>query len=246
MGAEPQTSVQRDGAHRVIESGEVFFSLLKELAIVVLVLLFIVSPGVLKKRLKAAGVTQLDLGVVKADIADDDSKKAASVVSNVQQQADEIKSTLADIAKRYPAAASDVSALRDRVGDLQSQANSADKSLKASLLSQQEIVQQVSPQAVASSGWLYMGEVDETKTKWTGVGAKCVDPSRSTNFAKGDKFTVTTSVFLHGNPPAGQWHTAGDVAAAAPAQTQFEVLDSDYSGAKTGGFFLWLKVSRVP
>jgi len=129
---------------------------------------------------------------------------------------------------------------------LKSQATSAEESLKTSLLSQQAIIQKAVPQLAETIGWMYSGQVDESKKAWAGVGAKNISPVPPVpDFQPGQTFTVTSDVYLHSNPPGGSWHAQGDVVSVLKQGDRVQIVEVDTnSHAKMGGWFIWLRVKH--
>jgi hypothetical protein len=123
---------------------------------------------------------------------------------------------------------------------LQNQADTADQTLRNSLLNQQQILKEVAPQALTpdTTGWLLLGQVDEEKQKWFGEGAKNAPSTLDPVIREGTRFTLPRTTYLYGDA-ATDHHFEGPILSALPAGTQVEVLAGpDYSDAIRGGYFI--------
>jgi len=237
------------GFHRFVCLCDDILALGKDFAIVLFVVLFLFWGSFLRDKLGALGISKLgpiELGEVQKSNAQ--SKAAASQVDALQQKLADIESRLTDVDPHNPSAPTQIAALKGEIGALKSQATSAEESLKTSLLSQQAIIQKAAPQLAETVGWMYAGQIDELKRSWAGIGARNISPvPPSPDFHPGQIFTVTSDVYLHSSPPGGSWHTQGDVAGVLKQGDRVQVVELDTSShAKTGGWFVWLRVKHLP
>ena len=231
--------------HRFVGFCDDVLGLAKDLAILLFVVLFFFEGPYLRQKLDDLGIAEL--GPIKLKEVQDsheEAKAAASQVNTLQQQIADVETKLGEISVHNPTASREINPLRTEVAALKSQASSAEQSLKTTLLSQQEILQKAVPQSVQTEGWLYVGQVDESRKSWSGVGAKNISPVPSTpDFRSGQTFALTSDAYLHNTPPGGNWHAQGDVAAVLKQGSSVQVTDVDMnSHAKAGGWFVWLKV----
>jgi hypothetical protein len=244
MAEGPQPTA---GFHRFVGLCDDVLALGKDFAIVLFVVLFLFFGTYLRQKLDALGITKLgpiELGEVQKSNAQ--SKVAASQVDVLQQKLTDIESRLSEVNPHNPGAPTQIAALKGEIGALKSQATSAEESLKTSLLSQQDIIQKAVPQLAETIGWMYSGQVDESKKAWAGVGAKNISPVPPVpDFQPGQTFTVTSDVYLHSNPPGGSWHTQGDVVSVLKQGDRVQIVEVDTnSHAKMGGWFVWLRVKH--
>ncbi len=235
------------GFHRFVGLCDDVLALGKDFAIVLFVVLFLFFGPYLRQKLDALGITKLgpiELGEVQKSNAQ--SKVAASHVDVLQQKLSDIESRLSEVDPHNSSAPTQIAALKGEIGALKSQATSAEESLKTSLLSQQDIIQKAVPQLAETIGWMYSGQIDESKKAWTGVGAKNISPVPPVpDLHPGQTFIVTSDVYLHSDPPGGNWHTQGDVASVLKQGDRVQIVEVDTnSHAKMGGWFVWLRVKH--
>lgn len=229
--------------HVVLDLSNDALELVKKLAIIIFILLFLFYGGFLRKRLDDLGFTITEVPIKLEDVkkSNEKAKAAASDVDVLKQKLGDLQSILAALESHNIGAATEFSPLKTEIASLQAQANSADANLKASLIDQQNLIRKVTPQSVESDGWLYVGQVDESKTKWAGIGEKNIS-LQTPLFPEGELISLTGNVYLHGAPARGGWHTQGDVTSAVPSGSSVQIIDTDYSHANAGGWFVWLKV----
>jgi hypothetical protein len=231
--------------HHFVGFCDDFLGLAKDLAILLFVVLFFFKGPFLRQKLDDLGVAELGpIKLKEVQNSHEEAKNAASKVSTLQQQIADFEIKLKEVSTRNPAAAKDIDPLKGEVADLKSQASSAEQSLKTTLLSQQEILQKAVPQSVQTEGWIYAGQVDESKKAWSGVGPKNISPAPpAPEFHSGQIFSLAADAYLHSAPPGGTWHAQGEVAAVLKQGDRVQVSDVDMnSHAKSGGWFVWLKV----
>lgn len=234
------------GVHKVVGLCDDILALAKDFAIVLFVLLFLFDGPFLLKKLNDAGI--VEIGPVKLAAVENSNrqtKAAASSVDGLQQKIADIEAKIADVSANNPSARKEIGPLTDDIAVLKSQASSADQTLKTTLLSQQDILRSAAPQSVESAGWIYAGQVDESKKSWAGVGPKNIASSSSPEIHPGQTLTVTTDVYLRGSSSTGKWHDQGDVVGVVKQGDQVQVTDVDTSPAKSGGWFVWLRVKRL-
>lgn len=226
-------------------------TLLRETVIVVVILLFFFWTSLFKNLASDMGITKIDVAGVELTLAQsgDQTKKAAGQVAQVKQQLDSVGEQLEQLMKdaKAPEITAKVSSLSATVHTLQDQTDAADQTLKSSLLNQQQILKAVAPQAPSpdTTGWLYLGQVDEEKRTWFGDGAKNAPTTLDLVVKPGNRFTVPRTAYLYADAASGH-HFEGAILSALPADSLVEVLAGpDYSHAIRGGYFIWVKVKRV-
>jgi len=239
------------GFHKFVGFCDDILAVAKDFAIVFFVVLFLFFGPFLRKKFEDVGWKITELGPIKLEEvqkSNQEAKAAASNVDSIQQKIADLEAKMSELSSQNPSAGREINPLKTEVAALKSQASYAQQSLKTTLLSQQDILQKAAPQSVETAGWMYVGQVDESKKGWAGVGAKNISPVPATpEFQPGQTFSVTSDVYLHSSPPGGSWHAQGDVAAVLRQGDRVQVTDVDTSShAKTGGWFVWLKVKRLP
>ena len=234
--------------HKIVGHCDDILELAKDVAIILLVVLFLFDGPYLRTKLDAVGISEIGpIKLAEVEKSNQQAKAAASSVDGLQQKITDLESKLAEVSAHDPGAEKAISPLRSEIAALKSQASSADQSLKISLLSQQEILRKAAPQSVESAGWIYAGQVDESKTSWAGVGSKNISPApASPEFHAGQTFSIASDAYLrNSSPSSGTWHTQGEIVGVLKQGDQVQVEDVDTSShAKSGGWFVWLKVKR--
>jgi hypothetical protein len=215
------------------------------------IFLFLFYTSLFKNFATNLGITKVDVAGVEVTLAQsgDQTKKAAEQVAQVKQQLDSVGEQLQQL-KKDPKASNigdKVSSLTATVQTLQDQTETADQTLRSSLLNQQQILKEVAPQTPSpdTTGWLFLGQVNEEKQEWFGEGAKNAPSTLDPVIKQGTRFTLPRTAYLYGDAATGH-HFEGSILSALPAGPQVEVLAGpDYSHAIRGGYFIWEKVKRV-
>ncbi|HEV3308705.1 MAG TPA: hypothetical protein VGZ91_19845 [Candidatus Sulfotelmatobacter sp.] len=240
---------EKVGLHKAVGICDDFLELAKDIGILALVIVFLIlfffHGKYLRQKLHDAGIALheagiSDLGPIKLEAleaSNTEDKKSAKAVDSLEQQITQLESKFAELAVKDPSTAEAITALKTQVA-------TADRALKTSLLSQQQILNSA-PDSVEPVGWIYVGQVNETRTSWAGIGAKNISPvPPAPKFQVGQTFSVTSDIYLRsgGNPSAEDWHAQSKIEAVLRQGEKVEFLNADYSHAKAGGWFLWLKV----
>ena len=240
-----ETESKRSGWLRgAVDFSNEFLDLFKNFAIVLFIVLFLFFGGFLREKLDDAGFKITEVGPFKLEDvkkSNEQAKAAASNVDVITQKLVDLESKLTEAESRNPGIGAEIGPLKSDVASLQAQAKSADATLKTSIIAQQDLIQKATPLPSETIGWIYVGQVDESRTNWAGRGAVNLS-TKAPSFQAGQVITLSADVYLHSSPATGGWHTQGDVTEVLPALSTAEVVDSDFSHAKTGGWFVWLKV----
>jgi hypothetical protein len=217
--------------------------LLREVAIVVVLCLLFFSPRLFDTMLARVGISKLS-----TPLGDIDISGAGNAVSTIDrglsdsvERLQQIQNSLRDAQSK-----SDIGKVADYLQGLEQQAQTTDKTIKDEVLNRQTTLAQSSQQSTKTPGWLFVGHVDESKTRWSGEGAKNI-PSGLTpaQLTAGSKFSVSAAVYLRDDVPSGN-HIAGKVVGVVPANGQVQVAEApEYSSAIAGGYFCWVKVQPL-
>jgi hypothetical protein len=227
-------------------------TLLREIVIILLIVGLVFWTDYFREVAQKLGLKGVDVAgiALSLDESQTATKTAAGDVSNLQQQVNQLASRLQSLqdAAKGTKLSSEVDSFVSLVTNLSDRTNAADQSLSSSLVKQQQVLNEASPasSAAATIGWIFLGQVDESKTAWGGEGARTISPSVDpAAIQKGTVITLENSTFLYGDAKSGH-HFEGPVLSALPRGAQVSVLDNpDYSHAIRGGYFVWVKVSRV-
>jgi seryl-tRNA synthetase len=223
-------------------------SALRDSVLFLLFLLLLFAPGTIKTRLADAGFT-------KASIAgfewESQIKSAAAETRTIGQTVEQAGDNYDKLIERLNTLERQVtdSTVRATVKDIgevaeasRTDLSTADRALKRSLATQQEIVAQISPSSVAESGWIFLGKVTEDKSAWASGRPQTVG-SATARLSPGTPLTVRDDVYLRADAPSAARASAAILGVAKVGDT-VEVVETDYSHARGGGWFVWAKVRR--
>jgi hypothetical protein len=212
--------------------------LLKEICIVALFCMLFFAPDTFKSLLTRIGISK-----VSTVFGDIDVSTAGGTVSTLNHglgesidRLQQIQSTSSD-----PQAKNDVSKVTDYLKDLQQQAQSADETIKSSIVTQQAAAEQASPHLAKPPGWIYLGNVDKDQTHWTGDTSKNVVPaSLSPKLTAGQKFNVAVTAYLRDS------NVKGKVIGVIRANDQVQVAATPVcTPSLSGGNVCWVKVQPL-
>jgi hypothetical protein len=217
-----------------------FFTLVKDVFVGLLVAALLLWPARLNDKLKAAGFTTGNFGVL--------SWSAQSTAQNVSQAKQDVQ----DGTNGLEALANDPKYAKDpRVRDIlaklkTSEANitSADATLKTTVAAQQSAAQPATATAApAVEGWILLGRIDQNKKQWVTENVN-VAGGKSYSAAVGQEFELSEAVYLRSASSPGQRAT-GAILSVLPAGSKIKVLELDdqSSHALGGGWFVWARVS---
>jgi hypothetical protein len=237
--------------HDLVEVTKDIATLLREALIIFVIVGILFWSSFFERKARDLGITKFDAGGMTIELAQaqNDTQKAATQVSAVQQQINDLSSQIQN--SEQPGKSGGKENLNALLAPLLRKTMDANESLTSSLLNQQQLSQKVAQnsgdgstfKAAPITGWVFLGQVDEAKTAWSGEGAQTVSGSVSPRFHKGEIISLTRPTLLYGEAESGH-HLEGGVIKALPQGAQLEVLSKnpDYSHAVRGGNFIWLKV----
>jgi hypothetical protein len=217
-----------------------FFTLVKDIFVGVLIAALLLWPTRLNDKLKAAGFTTGNFGVL--------SWSAQSTAQNVSQAKQDVQdgTTGLEALANDPKYAKDPR-VKDILGKLKtSEANitSADAMLKNTVAQQQSATQQQSPTtAPPTEGWIMLGRIDQDKKQWVTENVNLAGAT-AYSLAVGQELELSQSVYLRALSSPGQRAT-GAILSVLPAGSKVKVLELDdqSSHALAGGWFVWARVS---
>jgi hypothetical protein len=129
----------------------------------------------------------------------------------------------------------------DVLKDLQQQAQTADETIKSTLVTQQAASGQTAPSKVP--GWIFLGSVH--KDKQHRVGTSTVPSNLSPNLMLGEKFNLTTVTYLRATQPAAN-HAAGKVIGVVRANQQVDLMAAPMCQPTISGrYFCWVEVQPM-
>lgn len=223
-------------------------SALRDGVLLLVFMLLLFAPGMVKQRLVAAGFTEGSIAGFewRAQIqnASEQTKAAGQTVVQASQNYDALIERLDALQSKVsdPALKTEVKDIGEAAQSSRTELASADLALKRSLAAQQDVVSQIAPAAVTDAGWIYLGKVSEDKTSWASGSPQTV-ASVHAQLTAGDALSVRDDVYLRGDSASTSRATAPVLGVAKSGET-LHVLAVDYSHAKGGGWFVWVKVQR--
>jgi len=127
-----------------------FVTFLREGTIAVVLLLFLVLPGVMKSVLARAGFTSADVAGFKWELQQSaqQTQAASDTVAQLESKLSALKQQLDQISQNAsaPEVKAQISSLSQEVGKTQTETNSVHLSLQQSLATQKSVIQRVDPQ----------------------------------------------------------------------------------------------------
>lgn len=213
-----------------------FSVLLRELCIVALFCLLFFAPDTFKSLLTRIGISK-----VSTVFGDIDVSNAGGAVSSLNHGLSESIDRLQQIQSTDPQAKSDVAKVTDYLKDLQQQAQTADDTIKTTIVNQQAAAEQASPHLAKPPGWIFMGNVDKDQTHWTGDTSKNVVPANlPPKLTVGQKFNVATTAYLRDATVKGK------VLGVVRANEQVQVTAAPTcTPSIAGGNTCWVKVQPL-
>jgi hypothetical protein len=214
-----------------------FSVLLREICVVALFCLLFFWPDTFKTLLTRIGISK-----VSTVFGDIDVSETGGTVANLNRGLSDTITRLQQIqSSSAPTSKTDIQGVTDVLKDLQQQAQTADESIKSTLVSQQAASGATTSTKVP--GWIFIGSVDKDKQHW--VGTSTVPSTLSPNLTVGEKFNLTTATYLRATGPAAN-HAAGKVIGVVRASQQVDVIAPPVCQAEiSGGFFCWVEVQPL-
>jgi hypothetical protein len=111
-----------------------------------------------------------------------------------------------------------------------------DPNFKATIVS----ARRVAPDILPTSGWVYLGRVNEEKSKWFDKkSAKVIGPWP---IEVGDTLTLRDDVYVR-EKTADTSKSQSRITSMVKVGDKLQVVEIDFSHAKNGGFFVWAKAA---
>jgi hypothetical protein len=221
---------------------------LRETAIILLILAFIIFPKGLASRLQSVGIGNLEVAGIKIDVASVVKSKTASQSLAQQLKRDSVArdTVLGYLRELEQAAPAPLRAkLRQAASELEaSQRNAAavDSSLRRSIAVQDSVLAEVAPSQVAQEGWIFAGRVNEARTAWDSRSDRSIT-GKPPDIRPGNRVVTAGDVYLRDASQPLEHAQAPLLGVVGRGET-VEVVARDSSHARAGGWFLWAKVRR--
>jgi hypothetical protein len=247
MSAGP-TSLEKMRAEKVVSIVKDGLTAFRDLTVVTVFVLLLAFPSVVNNRLADAGITKLSGPGFEVQIADSSkqTKSAGLVISDLQAKLSDYGQRLDELSDRTKDAdiKSSIKQLWADVKASQTSAGVADSALKSSLLTQQQIMEQVAPARVEKSGWMFLGKTSQDKKEWAQGSPQTVLPVPA-DVSTGSTLKVRDDAYLREDAQP-EYHASARVLLVVRSGDSVQVTQPpDYSPAKGGGWFVWVKVKRL-
>ena len=223
-------------------------SALRDGVLIILFVLLIFAPTTIKDRLVSAGFTKGSIGGFEWEAQIKSAAEQTKTVGNTVGQATENYSRLierlSELEKKVtdPTVRAEVKNLGEVAETSRAELTTADRALKRSLATQQQVVAEIASSPVADSGWMFLGRVNEDKSAWYVNSPQTINPTPAPP-SLGARLTVRDDAYLRADGPSNARASAAILGVAKVGET-LRIDEVDYSHAKGGGWFVWAKVHR--
>jgi hypothetical protein len=235
----------KSGLERASSVAKDLIAISRDAILLILLLLLLLAPGTINSTLVKAGFTKGTIAGFEWEAQIRQSTEQTKAVGEAVSRADETYKTLIDRLAELERSASDpgvkrsISGLSVDARASQGELAVADRALKRSLATQQAIVEAVSPASVPAGGWLFLGKVNEGRDAWVD-GSPATIAGVAPAIARGSRLTVRDDAYWRADSAAGA-HASAPILSVARAGTVVVVDEVDYSHARGGGWFVWVR-----
>jgi hypothetical protein len=246
-------AVNESSINAILATTQSLFTVLRDVFLVILFVFLICLPKQLNSMLTQAGISTLNGGIFtwqqQAQQAATQSTNAAQANSAASDSLSDVKSALEAIASQSkdPAirkqATDDANLASGSITSLES----ANSSLARSVVTQENMVHSSGPgtesatSASASQGWVYVGKADPTHQHWAALPKPKI-ATVSPAVTVGQTVTFSDNVFLHADKAENQTFNQSAILGAVRAGSTATIAGLEYSHARAGGDFVWIKV----
>lgn len=223
-------------------------SALRDSVLFILFLLLLFAPTTIKDRLVTAGFTKGSIGGfewgAQIQSAAEETKAVGQTVDQATENYGKLIERLSELEKKVtdPTVKAEVKNIGEVAETSRAELTTADRALKRSLATQQQVVAEIGSSVVTESGWMFLGKINEDKTAWSAGSPQTVRPA-PVPLVQGVKLTVRDNAYLHADGTSNARSSSAILGVANVGET-FTVDAVDYSHAKGGGWFVWAKVRR--
>jgi hypothetical protein len=245
---------KQSGINAFLATTQSLFTVLRDVFLVILFVILLCFPSQLNSMLSKAGISQLNGGIftwqAQAQQAATQSKTAAQAGAAASDSLSEVKSALDAIASQSkdPAIKKQATDAANQAAGSISSLDSANSSLARSVVTQESMAHSSGPgtesttSSSASQGWVYVGKADPTHQHWADIPKPKI-ATASPAVAIGQVVTFTDDIFLRADKEQGQTFNQAAILGAVRAGNRATISQLQYSHARIGGDFVWIKVS---
>jgi hypothetical protein len=194
-------------------------SFLRDLILTAIVALCLIHPASIKTFLKESGLSKL---------------AAFGVTVELQEEKEKIAEAQKQVTNKV------IEAAPKEAGEPPPEASNkpVDQDFKQAILT----AERVAPQILPTSGWVFLGRVNEEKSQWAEGGSATTTASWPVK--PDDILTVKDDVYVRAIT-SDKSHSKATVVTVSKVGDKLKVVELDYSQAKIGGFFVWAKVALL-
>jgi hypothetical protein len=235
--------------NKIIETLKNLFAFLREAILVMLFCFVIFFPSRINAILIKAGFTNGDVMGFKWEKQLAETNKnlqaAGKVTSNAQDQIDKLQSTIDSITPHVKdqQTLNKISEAKSDLASFKTNVAMADKSVKTSMIYQQNMMNSVSPANLNNDyGWVYLGKADATKTKWIKTEHMTIAPTPLDKLTSTPEVAValTDDVYLRkGGVDVESGFSNLPILTALKSGNGITVSKVKFVKAKDGNYFVW-------
>jgi len=246
-------AVSESGINALLATTQSLFTVLRDVFLVMLFVFLLCFPTQLNSTLTKAGISQLNGGIFtwqqQAQQAATQSTSAAQANAAASDSLSDVKSALEDIASQSkdPAIKKQATDAANLAAGSITTLDSANSSLARSVVTQENMAHSAGPgtestsSASASEGWVYVGKADPTHQHWTALPKPKI-ATASPAVTVGQTVTFSDNVFLRAEKTEHQTYNQAAILGAVRAGSTATIAGLEYSHARAGGDFVWIKV----
>jgi hypothetical protein len=244
----------QSGMNAILATTQSLFTVLRDVFLVILFIFLLCFPTQLNSTLTKAGISQLNGGIFtwqqQAQQAAAQSTTAAQASAAASDSLSDVKSALDAIASQ-----SKDPAIKKQATDAATQAagsitslESANSSLARSVVTQEGMAHSSGPgtesttSASASQGWVFVGKADPTHQHWAAIPRPKI-ATASPAVTVGQVVTFSDDIFLRADKGQDQTFNQAAILGAVRAGNTATITALQFSHARAGGDFVWVKVT---
>jgi hypothetical protein len=224
-------------------------AVLREALLVVGFLMLLFLPERFNGLLERAGFTKGSLlgfewqKVIKEST--DQAKGAGDAISQVEGRLKEFDDRLRSLDRQSsdPRVKAEIASLSREVQASLQETGRADRAAKSSVLTQQQLIAQVSPTTLDATGWMYLGKASAAGGPWLPGSPETIETVSPDALKPGARLRARDDVYLRADPRTDQQHADGRVLSVVSRGREVEVVSVDYP-TRPWGVAVWAKVNR--
>jgi hypothetical protein len=220
----------------------------RELFILLIFIFVLFFPEKVNTMLLNAGFTEGDVGPfkwkAKVETLNNDSRKVGTLVSQItDEKIPLINNAIESLEKKIkdPALMDSLQNIKKELSGIKTVTRKADDLIQSSII-QQETILNFDNGEPTVEGWFYAGHVTENKKEWADLSSRNIDIPKPPTKA-GETVLLDTDTYLRKDTGKG-FYTKSSVISVLKEKTKVDILDTGYTHALKGGYFLWLKVQK--